>query len=123
MVAIEHFARHRGARSLAAARQQRLAELEQLGGFLPGVRRAAPPQQRAAAFGNRGQQVGEEGVGHGRGRTRKVMPNLIWHLRRRRSHSSAWIVRKYDMPRRRYYSRLVGKFRRRLAGDLPEGVG
>ena len=85
VVAVEHFAGHRGARCLAPARQQRLAQFEQFGGVLPRVRRGAPPQQRAAALGNRGQQVGEKGVGHGQGQVRKVMPNLTGDLRRGRS--------------------------------------
>ena len=65
VVAVEQFARHCGAGRFAAAGQQRLAELEQFARVMPAVVGAAPAQQRAAAFGNRGQQVGEEGVGHG----------------------------------------------------------
>jgi hypothetical protein len=64
VVAVEHLARHRGARSLAPARQQRLAQFEQFGSVLPVVRRPAPPQQCAAAFRNRREQIGEKGVGH-----------------------------------------------------------
>ena len=66
VVAVEHLARHRGAGGFAAARQQRLAQFEQFGGVLPGVGRLAAAKQRAAAFGNRREKVGEEGVGHGR---------------------------------------------------------
>ncbi len=66
VVTVEHFARHRGAGRFAPARQQRLAQFEQFGGVLLRVRRPAPPQQRAAAFGNRREQIGEKGVGHGR---------------------------------------------------------
>ena len=61
-VAVEHLARHRGAGSLAAARQQRLAQFDQVGGILFGVRRPAAAKQGAAALGNRGEKVGEESV-------------------------------------------------------------
>ena len=64
VVAVEHFARHRGAGSLAAARQQRLAQFEQFGGVFFPIRGRAAPQQRAAAFGNRRKQVGEKSGGH-----------------------------------------------------------
>ena len=40
------------------------AVVEQLGGVVLAVGRLAPAQQRAAAFGNRREQVGEESVGH-----------------------------------------------------------
>ena len=65
VVAIEQLARHRSAGGLAAAGQQRLAEFEQLARIMLAVVRSPPAQQRAAAFGNRREQVGEEGVGHG----------------------------------------------------------
>ncbi len=72
VIAVEHFARHRDAGRLAAARQQRLAQLDQFGGILLAVGVAAPAQQRAPALGNRGQEVGEKGVGHVSFRIRKV---------------------------------------------------
>ena len=64
VVAVEHVARHRGARGFAAARQQRLAQFDQAGGVLLVVGGPAAPQQRAAPLGDRRQQVGEKGVGH-----------------------------------------------------------
>ncbi len=67
VVTVEHVARHRGAGSFAAARQQRLAQFEQFGGVLAGDGRLAPPKQGAAALGNRREQVGKEGVGHAAG--------------------------------------------------------
>ena len=65
VVAVEHLARHRRARGLAAARQQRFAQFDQVGGVLLAVGGFATAQQAAAALGNGRQQVGEEGVGHG----------------------------------------------------------
>ena len=62
LVAVEHVACDRDAGRLAAARQQLLAQRQQLGSILWGVGRAAAPEQRAAAFGNRRKKVGEEGV-------------------------------------------------------------
>ena len=64
VVAVEHVARDRNAGSLATARQQRLAQLQQFGGVLRCAGRAAAPEQGAAALGNRREQVGEKGVGH-----------------------------------------------------------
>ena len=64
VIAVEHVARHRGARRLAAAGQQRLAQFDQVLGIVLAVVGSAAAQQRAAAFGNRGEQVGEKGVGH-----------------------------------------------------------
>ena len=61
-IAVEHLARDRDAGSFAAARQQRLAQFDQLGGILFRVRRSAAAEQGAAALGNRGEKVGEEGV-------------------------------------------------------------
>ena len=68
-VAVEHLARHRDAGSLAAAGQQRLAQFEQFGGVLLRIRRPAAAKQSAAALGNRGEKVGEEGVAAHGGRS------------------------------------------------------
>ena len=64
VIAVEHLARDRGAGRFAGAGQQRLAQFDQVGGVLPGVRRSGAAQQRAAAFGNRSEQAGEEVVAH-----------------------------------------------------------
>ena len=64
LVDVEHLTRHGGARSFAPARQQRAAELDQPVGILLGVGRIPAAKQRAAALGDGGEQVGEEGVGH-----------------------------------------------------------
>ena len=68
-IAVEHLARDRDAGSLAAARQQRLAQFDQLGGVLFRIRRPAAAKQGAAALGNRGEKVGEEGVAAHGGRS------------------------------------------------------
>src|ERR1700710_1642597 len=64
VVAIEHVAGDGDAGSLAAARQQGLAQLQQFGGVRAAVGRAAAPEQRPAALGNRRKKVGEKSVGH-----------------------------------------------------------
>src|SRR3954447_25378305 len=64
VIAVEHLARDRGAGGLAGAGQQRLAQLDQVRGFLFCVRRPGAAQQRAAALGNRSEQPGEEVVAH-----------------------------------------------------------
>jgi hypothetical protein len=61
-VAVEHLARHRGAGSLAAARQQRLAQFDQVGGILFGVRWPTAAKQVATALRNRGEKIGEKSV-------------------------------------------------------------
>jgi hypothetical protein len=48
----------------AAARQQRAAERDQPVGILFGIGAVAAAKQRAAALGDGGEQVGEEGVRH-----------------------------------------------------------
>ena len=53
VIPVEHLARHRGTGSLAAARQQRLAELDQAGGVRFGLGGVAAAEQDAAALGNR----------------------------------------------------------------------
>ncbi|MGY3587241.1 hypothetical protein ACVIF9_005918 [Bradyrhizobium sp. USDA 4350] len=107
VVAVEHFARHRGAGGFAAAGQQRLAQFQKLGRILPVVGRAGAAEQDAAAFGNRREQVGEEGVGHVRvvsSGSYSVKPDLTRDLRSGGLQSSAWIVRKYVAARQRYNS-------------------
>ena len=62
LVAGEHRARERDARSLAAPGQQGFAELLEIGAV---ARRAAPEaQQRSAALRDAGKKVAEEGVAH-----------------------------------------------------------
>ena len=68
-VAVEHLARDDNAGSLAAARQQRLAQFDQFGGILFRIRWPAAAKQRAAALGNRGEKVGKEGVAAHGGRS------------------------------------------------------
>ncbi|MHC2253081.1 hypothetical protein ACVILK_002773 [Bradyrhizobium embrapense] len=107
VVAVEHFARHRGAGGLAAAGQQRLAQFQQFGRILLVVGRAGAAEQDAAAFGNRREQIGEEGVGHGQfvfSGSYPVKPDLTRDLRSAGMQSSAWIVRKYVAARQRYNS-------------------
>ena len=62
VITVENLARHRGAGGLAPARQQRLAQGDQLGAVRFGIGRADAAKQRPAALGNRGEKVGEEGV-------------------------------------------------------------
>jgi len=65
VVAVEHLARHCGARGFAPARQQRFAQIDEIGGVALAVFRLSAPQQAAATLGNRRKQVGEKGIGHG----------------------------------------------------------
>jgi hypothetical protein len=68
-IAVEHLTRDDNAGSLAAARQQRLAQFDQFGGILFRIRRPAAAKQGAAALGNRGEKVGKEGVAAHGGRS------------------------------------------------------
>src|ERR1700745_2046861 len=65
MIVVEHLARHRGAGGLAAAGEQRLAELDQAIRVVPAVARIGAAQPIAASLGNRRKQLGKERVGHG----------------------------------------------------------
>src|SRR5215470_6735080 len=95
VIAVEHLAGHGDPGGLAAAREQRLAELDQFGGIVLAVGRLASPQQRAAAFGNRREKVGEKGISHGN----PTNPNRAEDLGGSGSESSLFRVRKYVMPR------------------------
>ena len=89
VIAVENLARHRGAGGLAPARQQRLAQGDQLGPVRFGVGRADAAKQRPAALGNRGEKVGEKGVAaHGGHVESRSAGNLTWDLGKCRPQSS-----------------------------------